>query len=106
MEEAKHARLFSKLEKDYDFDLSIRLITFLFYEKNKKDASFWKPFIDLLPASFNVPLVWDEQDLSELKGTGVYEEAVNWQKDTNAKYQLFEKFLKRRLQRKCSANRL
>ena len=100
MEEAKHARLFSKLEKDYDFDLSVRLITFLFYEKNKKDASFWKPFIDLLPASFNVPLVWDEQDLSELKGTGVYDEAMKWQKDTSEKYQLFKKFLKSKAAKK------
>ena len=100
MEESKHARFFSKLEKDYNFDLSLRLITFLFYEKNKKEASFWKPFIDLLPASFNVPLVWEEQDLKELKGTGVYDEAMKWQEDANAKYQLFKKFLKSKAAKK------
>ena len=98
--ESKHARIFQKLETDHGFDTSLRLATFLFYEKQKKEASFWKPFIDLLPATFNVPLVWDEQDLKELKGTGVYADALKWNDDTNEKYKLFKKFLKTKSARK------
>lgn len=43
----------------------------LMYERSKKSASFFAPFIASMPTTFNLPLYWTEKELSELKGTNV-----------------------------------
>lgn len=37
------------------------------------ENSLWKPYLDIVPAKFNLPISWSEQDKSFLSGTGVLE---------------------------------
>ncbi|KAI8977011.1 hypothetical protein BDF20DRAFT_872393 [Mycotypha africana] len=46
------------------------LIISLMYEM-KKDDSFWKPYLDVLPQAFSTPMFWTEEELKELNGTDV-----------------------------------
>jgi len=89
MRASERSTEFKKLETDFDFDLGQRLLTFLLYEKRKKEASFWKPYIDLLPGSYNVPLVWSEDDLAELEGTGIVETVQSWKRDVKKHFEQF-----------------
>lgn len=92
--ESEHSASFRILEDQYGFTMSLKLITFLLLEKNKGPRSFWKPYIDTLPASFNTPLFWTDEDLSELKGTGVPEDAMSWRENAKREYERFERGLK------------
>ncbi|KAH8551536.1 hypothetical protein BGW37DRAFT_513309 [Umbelopsis sp. PMI_123] len=61
------------------------LILCLMYEC-KLENSFWKPYLDILPNTFDTPMFWDDKDLDELVGTGVpdkigREDAENMFKD-------------------------
>jgi len=33
--------------------------------------SFWRPYLDILPKSFDIPLFWSIEDLSLLKGSPI-----------------------------------
>lgn len=46
------------------------LILCMMYE-SQKENSLWKPYFDILPREFDTPMFWNEDDLSELEGTGV-----------------------------------
>jgi SET domain-containing protein 6 len=39
------------------------------YEYLQGDASRWKPYIDVLPTTFDTPMFWSESELKELEGT-------------------------------------
>jgi len=87
---------FDALKKKNDFDLSLLLIAYLFHEKEKGIASFWKPYIDLLPASFNIPLLWSPEDLAELQGTSIPEESNKWNQGVSTQFQKFKAALQTR----------
>ncbi|RHZ26093.1 hypothetical protein DYB37_006236 [Aphanomyces astaci] len=43
----------------------------LMYEKHKGVASFWAPFIRSLPATFDTPIFWNDDQFAALQGTNV-----------------------------------
>uniref|UniRef100_A0A1D1XHJ1 Putative ribulose-1,5 bisphosphate carboxylase/oxygenase large subunit N-methyltransferase, chloroplastic n=1 Tax=Anthurium amnicola TaxID=1678845 RepID=A0A1D1XHJ1_9ARAE len=47
------------------------MMLFLTVERLRR-SSPWKPYIDMLPSTFNNPLWFTEDELSELKGTALY----------------------------------
>ncbi|XP_078429596.1 rubisco methyltransferase family protein [Wolffia australiana] len=47
----------------------VSLALFILRERAKGAESFWKPYLDILPASTDSPLFWSEEQLSELQGT-------------------------------------
>ena len=65
---------FAALRARYKLDVSQTLLFFLLHERFRPagaGASFWKPFVDILPASFNLPYYWADAELALLDGTGV-----------------------------------
>ncbi|KAJ4326417.1 Ribosomal lysine N-methyltransferase 4 [Neodidymelliopsis sp. IMI 364377] len=45
------------------------LILIMVYEYLQGDASRWKPYLDVLPTTFDTPMFWSESELKELEGT-------------------------------------
>jgi UV DNA damage endonuclease len=45
------------------------LIIVMLYEYFKGDQSKWKPYIDVLPASFETPMFWSDAELDELQAS-------------------------------------
>jgi SET domain-containing protein 6 len=52
------------------------LILVLLYEHLQGAASRWKPYLDLLPHTFDTPLFWTKDELRELDGTCLTAEKV------------------------------
>ncbi|KAL2127972.1 hypothetical protein VTI74DRAFT_9909 [Chaetomium olivicolor] len=47
------------------------LILVMMYEYLQGDASTWKPYLDVLPATFDTPMFWSQGELSELQASAV-----------------------------------
>ncbi|KAK4184329.1 hypothetical protein QBC35DRAFT_506158 [Podospora australis] len=47
------------------------LILMMIYEHLRGDASPWKPYLDILPATFNTPMFWTDSELSELQASAL-----------------------------------
>ncbi len=47
------------------------LILVLIYEYLRGDASPWKPYLDVLPSTFDTPMFWSPAELSELQASAV-----------------------------------
>ncbi|KAH9946963.1 SET domain-containing protein [Amylocystis lapponica] len=47
------------------------LILCMMWEEAQGAASMWSEYFDILPAVFDTPMFWSEDDLQELKGTAV-----------------------------------
>jgi len=45
------------------------LILVMMYEHLQGDASRWKPYLDVLPRTFDTPIFWSDAELKELEGT-------------------------------------
>ncbi|KAI4663929.1 uncharacterized protein J4E88_010779 [Alternaria novae-zelandiae] len=45
------------------------LILVMMYEHLQGGASRWKPYLDVLPRTFDTPIFWSEAELKELEGT-------------------------------------
>ncbi|OQS02253.1 hypothetical protein THRCLA_05354 [Thraustotheca clavata] len=43
----------------------------LMYERQKGEASFWAPFIQSMPKTFDTPIFWPDSVFQELRGTNV-----------------------------------
>ena len=41
----------------------------MIYEHLQGEKSQWKPYLDILPTSFDTPMFWSEAELKELEGT-------------------------------------
>ncbi|KAL7411012.1 hypothetical protein BDY24DRAFT_417352 [Mrakia frigida] len=50
-----------------------RLILCLMYEQGRGEGSPWKGYLDILPTNFDTPMFWSEVELSELKGTSIFD---------------------------------
>lgn len=55
------------------------LILVMIYEYLQGDASRWKPYMDILPTTFDTPIFWSEAELEELKGTCLSTEKIGKQ---------------------------
>lgn len=49
------------------------LVLIMTYEYLRGAASPWKPYLDLLPTSFDTLMFWSEEELAELRGSAVVE---------------------------------
>lgn len=61
----------SAMYEEGDVDDRFLMILFLMLERLRKESS-WKPFLDVLPKTFGNPLWFNDNELSELKGTALY----------------------------------
>lgn len=52
------------------------LILVMLHEYLQGDASRWKPYIDLLPTTFDTPIFWTDSELEELVGTVLTSEKI------------------------------
>ncbi|KAH8710201.1 SET domain-containing protein RMS1 [Phaeosphaeriaceae sp. PMI808] len=52
------------------------LILIMIYEHIQGDASRWKPYLDVLPDTFDTPLFWTQSEMKELEGTCLTAEKV------------------------------
>jgi len=52
------------------------LILVMLYEYLQGDASRWKPYIDILPQTFDTPIFWSKAELKELDGTCLTTEKI------------------------------
>jgi SET domain-containing protein 6 len=55
------------------------LILIMIYEYLQGDASRWKPYIDVLPTTFDTPMFWTEAELKELDGTVLTQDKIGRQ---------------------------
>lgn len=55
------------------------LILIMVYEFLQGDASQWKPYLDVLPTTFDTPMFWNESELKELQGTVLSQEKIGRQ---------------------------
>ena len=55
------------------------LILIMLYEHLQADASRWKPYLDVLPTTFDTPMFWSEAELKELNGTVLTQEKIGKQ---------------------------
>ncbi|KAK9462605.1 uncharacterized protein V1516DRAFT_699914 [Lipomyces oligophaga] len=70
--EYEKVREFWKLESPADPVIAIRL--FLCCQRLRGPASFWDPYISILPDSFDTPLYFSDLELELLRGTNIYGE--------------------------------
>lgn len=52
------------------------LILVMLYEYLQGEASRWKPYMDVLPRTFDTPIFWSQSELKELEGTCLSEEKI------------------------------
>ncbi|XP_050299746.1 actin-histidine N-methyltransferase [Anthonomus grandis grandis] len=69
---------------------NVLLTVYLLVEKLKND-SFWKPYIDILPKSYNTVLYFTMSELEELKGSPTLEVALKQIKSIVRQYAYFHK---------------
>lgn len=55
------------------------LILIMVYEYLQGDASRWKPYLDVLPTTFDTPMFWTESELKELEGTVLTQDKIGKQ---------------------------
>lgn len=61
---------FEEEEEDTEpIDAWESLILVMIYEHLQGEASRWKPYLDVLPTTFETPMFWSEDELKELEGT-------------------------------------
>jgi hypothetical protein len=96
---APHVKhVFEELTKMYGDSIKHQMILFLLHEKFvQKEKSFWKPFLDILPDTFSVPVYFSQSELELLKGSSAYEDAMYDKESMKREYQgirqrVFEKF--------------
>jgi SET domain-containing protein 6 len=66
-------------EEHEPLDSWASLILVMLYEYLQGEASKWKPYMDVLPQTFDTPIFWSETELEELKGTCLTTEKIGKQ---------------------------
>jgi SET domain-containing protein 6 len=51
----------------------------MIYEFQQGDASRWKPYLDVLPRTFDTPIFWSQPELKDLQGTCLSTEKIGKQ---------------------------
>lgn len=52
------------------------LILVMLYEYLQGESSLWRPYLDILPQTFDTPIFWSEAELKELEGTSLTTEKI------------------------------
>ncbi|KAH9863089.1 hypothetical protein IAQ61_009366 [Plenodomus lingam] len=63
-------------EKAEPLDPWASLILVMLREYLHGEQSYWKPYIDILPTSFDTPIFWTQDELKELEGTVLTAEKI------------------------------
>ena len=89
-ETAKHSSLSELCEKDQMLQRmpNVSLALHLLVEKNSP-ASFWEPYINLLPSSYTTVLYFTPDDFKELRGSPALEDALKQFKYVARQYAYF-----------------
>lgn len=58
-------------DEEQQLDSWSGLTLVLIYEYLRGESSFWKPYIDLLPSSFETPIFWSDSELSQLQASAL-----------------------------------
>lgn len=80
------AALGSIFEQLESLDDDSKLMLFVIYEKFENPKSFWKPYLDLLPASIDSALYFGDEDIEYLNGTTLGMEIQMTQKHLREAY--------------------
>jgi SET domain-containing protein 6 len=79
----KLPEVFGELEEGEDEDEDSEpldswgsLILVMLYEYLQGGSSRWKPYLDILPQTFDTPIFWTDAELEELRGTCLTEEKI------------------------------
>jgi len=75
-----------ELNKMYNTEDQFHQLLFLLLHEKNNAASFWRPYLDILPKTHNNPVYWGPKDLKELEGTGVDQEAAKEYASLSRKY--------------------
>lgn len=65
---------------------NVALAVFLLLERFKGEDSFWKPYLDILPADYSTVLYFDLEELKELEGSPTFEAALRQTKNIVRQY--------------------
>lgn len=89
---------FAEITRLYGDNIKYQIILYLLYQKFvQRDKSYWKPYLDMLPEKFSVPLYWNKDDLEYLRGSTIFEDVqrdlFSLQQEYNGiKHNIFQKF--------------
>lgn len=64
---------YCKLMEEGEVDDRLLIMLFLVIERARGRFSFWAPYLEILPFKFGTPLSFSEEELSELKGTHLFQ---------------------------------
>lgn len=73
---------------------SLALAVFVALERHNSE-SFWKPYLDILPTSFLLPLWFDAQTLQHLEGSPILYDVLRLKKSTMRQYDHLHRLLKK-----------
>ncbi|XP_071787980.1 actin-histidine N-methyltransferase-like [Asterias amurensis] len=68
----------------------VALALYLLMER-QSEQSFWKPYIDILPTSYQVPLYFSPDELQQLQGSPTYTDALKQHKNITRQFAYFYK---------------
>ena len=90
LDTAKNSEIGRLIEKDLMLQKmnNVALSLHLLLEKTSP-ASFWEPYINVLPQSYNTVLYFSPDDFQELKGSPAYEDALKQYKYVARQYAYF-----------------
>lgn len=73
---------------------NVALALFLILEFHAGEASFWSPYISILPRSFNTVLYFAVEDLELLRGSAVIDDALKLHRSILRQYAYFHRVLR------------
>lgn len=77
-----------------DEDESNIVILYLMFHLKLGRTSHLKPWIDVLPKEFEIPIYYTEEQLNELKGTSLHRATLAMEKSLKSNWTQFEAFVK------------
>ncbi|XP_059178140.1 actin-histidine N-methyltransferase-like [Physella acuta] len=96
VDSAKKSSLGSLIAEDKILQVmpNVTLALHLLNEKLNPE-SFWKPYIDILPSKYSLPLYWSSEHLQYLKGSPVQGDAINQYRNIARQYAYFYRLLQK-----------
>ncbi|XP_067938844.1 actin-histidine N-methyltransferase-like isoform X2 [Watersipora subatra] len=68
---------------------NIALSLHLLSERFKGSGSYWKPYLDVLPETYDTPLYFPPNEIALLKGSPTYEQSIHMQRNVARQYAYF-----------------
>ncbi|GBG92010.1 hypothetical protein CBR_g54105 [Chara braunii] len=87
MSDREYGVVYQELLESEQVDERLLVIVFLMVERWRGRKSKWAPYIDLLPATFTVPLYFSEEELKEIEGTVLHSATLSKKKVLHRTYE-------------------